>query len=293
VTKPMARFASGFFRRRQLAEAGDGLLADLAAGKTLAEPIVVVLAHPDDETIGLGSRLAKMTNLTLVYATDGAPPDMLRARSLGFESIEAYSRARFAELTKALHVLGVSATRQRALGIPDGHTIFHLTSLIDKIESIIAGCAAVLTHAYEGGHPDHDACALAVQVACSRLAAAGRTSPRRLEFAGYYSREGRLTANRFWPDVLNEARVEALSWRERRRKANAMREFRTQPFILKAFPPRLESYRDAPHYNFFAVPPPGEWFYDRNDWSLKGEAWLRQVRGSRLLSGRIESGVPL
>lgn len=280
MINPMGRLVSRLFRRRQLPAAGD-LLAALAGGETLTAPIVVVLAHPDDETIGMGSRLAKMRNLTLVYATDGAPPDMVRARSLGFENVEAYSRARFEELTKALHVLGVKAARQMALGFSDGLTIFQLISLVDKVESIIAGCAAVVTHAYEGGHPDHDACALAVQAACSRIAAAGGPPPLRLEFAGYYSRDGRLTVNSFWPDARSDARSVSLSWRQRRRKANAMREFRTQSFILEAFPPRLESYREAPRYNFFVAPPPGEWFYDRNDWPVKGRKWLEQVVKNR------------
>lgn len=281
----MARLTSRLPWRGWRSEASDSLLAALAAGEAIAAPVVVVLAHPDDETIGMGCRLANIADLTLVYATDGAPPDMVQARSIGFDSAEAYSRARFDELAKALDVLGVKPVRQLALGFSDGHAIFHVTSLVDKIESIIAGCAAVLTHAYEGGHPDHDACALAVQVACARLAAAGRTAPLRLEFAGYYGHAGRLTANSFWPDANNEAHAVPLSWRERRRKANAMREFRTQSFILKAFPPRLESFREAPHYDFLAAPPPGEWFYDRNDWPVTGRLWLEQVARHRHLLG--------
>jgi LmbE family N-acetylglucosaminyl deacetylase len=287
--QPMRGAASQFFRRRDRTTAGGDLLGALAACETLAAPVVAVVAHPDDETIGMGSRLATMANLTLVYATDGSPPNMVRARSLGFESAETYSRARFDELVKALHLLGIKPSRQVAFGFSDGQAIFHLTSLIDEVEASIAGCAAVVTHAYEGGHPDHDACALAVQVACRRILASSGTAPQRLEFAGYHSRGGTLAVNCFWPDARCEERVVSLSWRERRLKAKAMREFRTQSFIMTEFPPRFESYREAPSYDFFAAPPPGEWFYDRHDWPMKGRKWLEQVALNRqaLCSGSL------
>ena len=257
------------------------LVATIAGGETIASPTTVVVAHPDDETIGMGSRLSRLENLTLLYVTDGAPANMRRARSLGFDSVEAYSGARFDELRKALLIVGAKPARQMGFGFSDGYAVFHLTELIDRVEAAIAGSAAVITHAYEGGHPDHDACALAVQLACSRIAAAGGAAPLRLEFGGYHSRGGTLAVNCFWPHDRSEERVVSLSWRERRRKVKAMREFRTQSFIMRAFPPQLESYREAPSYDFFAAPPPGEWFYDRYDWPLKGRNWLEQVALNR------------
>jgi N-acetylglucosamine malate deacetylase 2 len=256
----------------------DDLLKAIVAGESVASPIVAVVAHPDDETIGMGSRLSQLKNLTLVIVTDGAPTDMRRARSLGFESVEDYSSARFDELQKALGVLGAQLVRQINFGFPDGQTVFHLAELAGSIEAVIVNSAAVITHAYEGGHPDHDACSLATQLACTRIAAAGREAPQLLEFAGYHSQNGQLTVNRFWQDSCRPESMVRLSWKERRMKRRAMRAFRTQSFLLEHFPPSNECYRRAPAYDFPKPPPPGEWYYDRYDWSLKGKDWLRQVR---------------
>ena len=250
------------------------LVERLASGELIASPVIAIFAHPDDETIGMGGRLSRLDNLTLVHVTDGAPRNMARARELGFESTEDYSRARFSELTRALFRLGVKPKCQIGFGISDGEVILHLTTLIDRLEAILGGYATVITHAYEGGHPDHDACALAVQVACVQLAAARRMRPLRLEFACYYSRAGKLHNNSFSADPQCLGVTVQLSRKERKLKRKAMREFRTQSWITGIFPVSHESYREAPMYDFLAPPSSGEWFYDRHNWPLKGKNWL-------------------
>ncbi len=253
------------------------MIAALTDKQECSAPVVVVVAHPDDETIGMASCLRRLTNLTLVVVTDGAPANMHRARALGFGSVEEYSIIRFSELDKALELLGARPVRRLNLGFSDGGTVFKLTEIAEKIEVALADSSAVITHAYEGGHPDHDVCALAVQSACARMAKANKKAPQRLEFAGYFSRAGQLSTNCFWPDPRSLELPIRLSWLERRRKRKAMRAFRTQSFILKEFPPNRESYRRAPVYQFLNPPPPGEWYYDRYDWPLKGEDWLRSA----------------
>jgi N-acetylglucosamine malate deacetylase 2 len=258
---------------------GDGgLLKALAAGESVAVPVTVIVAHPDDELIGMGSRLSRLENLTLVYATDGAPSNMRHARALGFDSAEAYSRARYDESRAALAIAGANPVRQKVLGFSDGDTVFHLLALVERVAQTITGAAAVITHAYEGGHPDHDSCALAVQLACSEISARGQKPPLRLEFAGYYSHGGQLVTNSFWPAADVREAVVRLSWREQRTKRKAMRAFATQSIIIKKYPPAREAYRGAPVYDFFRPPPPGEWYYDCYNWPLKGKDWLAQVR---------------
>ncbi len=54
---------------------GEAILARLAAGGPIAERVMIVVAHPDDETIGLGAQLRRFEDALLVHVTDGAPRD--------------------------------------------------------------------------------------------------------------------------------------------------------------------------------------------------------------------------
>ena len=178
--------------------AGEGsLCVRLAARERIAEPVALVVAHPDDETLGLGSRLHLFDRLTLIHLTDGAPADMGDARRAGFATRDAYAAARAAELAAALEVLGARPVRALAYGVLDQAVVEHLPELARRLASDLADQAAVVTHAYEGGHPDHDACALAVARARKALRP---DAPAAYEFAGYFGVDGVLHGNAFHPD---------------------------------------------------------------------------------------------
>jgi N-acetylglucosamine malate deacetylase 2 len=256
----------------------NGILEKVITGEIIYEKIVVIVAHQDDETIGIASRLCKFRNMTLIYTTDGAPRNLERAKALGFESAEDYSKARFAELRRALSILNVKPACLVTFKYPDGETVYNLPSLIDRVQREISGAAAVLTHAYEGGHPDHDACALATQIACDRIVSGPGHVPLHLEFAEYFCHNGKLVANGFLPNATDYPSAVRLSWSELRRKRRAMSAFVTQSFILSEFPPKCEAYRNSPRYDFNLPPPSGEWYYNQHHWSLTGDRWLDQVR---------------
>ncbi len=244
------------------------------------EPVVVVAAHPDDETIGMGGRLSKFANLKLIHVTDGAPQDLVRAKQLGFSTPTEYSNTRFRELQNALSILGVTPISHRCYRYKDGDVSSLLLDLVDLLESELETASAVLSHAYEGGHPDHDGCAFAIQAACNRLSRRGRKAPARLEFLGYHSLRGRFYSAAFWPEPEHAALTIRLSRQERLRKMKAMRAFHSQAWIMSAFKASKEMYRDAPYYDFRAPPPPGQWLYDKNGWAIKGETWLKQARSA-------------
>src|SRR5262249_45196073 len=130
----------------------------------LDQRVAIVAAHPDDETIGLGGQFAALRNPMLVYVTDGAP------RSLGPER-EDYGRRRREELAAGLHAGGAADVDLREIGLADQEASFHLPELTTRLAHLFRERQpqVVLTHPYEGGHPDHDASAFAVHAAVGEM----------------------------------------------------------------------------------------------------------------------------
>src|SRR5712671_1244219 len=177
--------------------AGEEILARLAARQRVGDRVVVVAAHPDDETIGLGAQLRRLDDALLVHVTDGAPRDGHDAAVYGFATLADYEAARRRELAAALAAGDAQQARTLCLGIVDQEAMHHLTELAHRLRDILERerPQAVITHAYEGGHPDHDAAAFAVHAAC-RLAA---EPPPILEMALYHRRDDQLVSGEFLP----------------------------------------------------------------------------------------------
>lgn len=127
---------------------------DLAA----CSEIVVVAAHPDDETLGLGATCAMLATsgvrVQVVSVSDGGashPNSSALARS-------QLEDARRAELRRAARALGVA--EPVSLGLPDGQIGDHEERLADLLTEILAAapagtwCAATWSG---DGHPDHEA----------------------------------------------------------------------------------------------------------------------------------------
>lgn len=231
-------------------------LAELAGQGPIRRPVALVVAHPDDETIAAGATLARFLDLTLIHITDGAPQDPAVARAHGFTTREAYAAARAAELTAALAAACARPVRSLAYGIPDGEVPSALPTLAARLAADLLPMAAVITHPYEGGHSDHDACAEAVQTAVARLAALTGRAPARLEFASYYRRGALLRPGRFWPDRSCPELVLHFAGPAAGRRAAALACFTSQAGNLRYFPAATERYRAAPDYDFSRPPPP-------------------------------------
>lgn len=249
------------------------LLAQLAYGKRVTVPVALVVAHPDDETIGIGSRLAALRRLTIVHLTDGAPRSLDDARRAGFADAAAYAAARERELGAALAVLGASAAKRIAYRCPDQESIEHLDATIDRLVIDLADVDAVITHPYEHGHPDHDTAALAVALACRRIAVERGDAPARFEFASYHLRDGGPAYGEFWPDpTRRECRVD-LAVDALAAKHAAVACHASQSQVLARFPLRPERLRVAPDYDFAAPAPPHACLYDGFGWEMTSAHW--------------------
>jgi N-acetylglucosamine malate deacetylase 2 len=246
--------------------------------------MLVVVAHPDDEAVGAGAQLARLRDVAVLHVTDGTPMDPLYAQRRGFETRDAYGEARQRESRAALRLVGVPAKRQFCLGIPDGDVPFHLVELSLMLADLLDELrpAVILTHAYEGGHTDHDAIAFGVQLACGILRREGTPAPIVLELTAYHSRNGRRVVHEFLParDAAGERTVK-LSPAARALKARMFARYRTQRRCLRQFSTAIEKFRPAPRYVFTEPPHEGALEYERAWQRMSGVEW--RARAARAL----------
>ena len=244
----------------------------LASGYVIDTPLALVVAHPDDETLWAGAALRRLRALTLVLVTDGAPEDMGDAHRLGFGSRADYAAARSAELDGALAALGCSARLVR-YDLPDQGAAFRVAEIANRLVRDCAGAAAILTHPYEGGHPDHDATALAVRLAADRL-----ETPV-VEFACYARFDGTRVFARFVPDLGCPEHRRALDADDRDRIERALAAHASQASVFGTWRPHEERWRTAPLHDFTRAPPGEAVLYDEFGWALTGERWRAATRG--------------
>ncbi len=138
--------------------------------------LVVVAAHPDDETLGVGGLAATLTER-------GVPVDVVSVSDGGaaYRDLSAFDRIRLEgrrrnEMDSAARFLGVRQPIH--LGFPDGRLGEHTDTLTELLTLILLDrpgmwCAAT----WRGdGHPDHEA------VGASAAAAAHRAGNPLLEY---------------------------------------------------------------------------------------------------------------
>ena len=206
---------------------------------------MIFVAHPDDETLACGGEMIHWPDCVIVHLTDGSPADLSDARNAGFASREDYARARNRELECALGQVG--GREHRSLHLTDQQTWHSLPGLTASVRALIDEIqpAAILTHPYEGGHPDHDSAAFAVQSACLSLDA---PSPQRLEAAFYNRHNGQFHPNEFLPGPpVTEITLDPAT---RARKERMFACFASQQPVLSLFSTAIERYRIRPPLRF-------------------------------------------
>ncbi|HSB76537.1 MAG TPA: PIG-L family deacetylase [Terriglobales bacterium] len=231
-------------------------------GRTL-----VLVAHPDDEAVGCGALLQRLREPVVVFATDGAPRDAYFWEKWG--SREAYAQLRREEARSALGLAGVRHIEFLRAGegyFTDQELFRRLAPALDSL-FVLAGRhqpEALLTLAYEGGHPDHDSCSFLMSVLGRSLSLPVWEMPL------YFRRkDGATLCQQF--RVVNGMEV-ALepSAEEQSTKHTMLAAYASQGEVLKQFSAAREWFRPQAAYDYSQPPHAGVLNYEAWGWPIKG-----------------------
>lgn len=235
-------------------------------------------AHPDDETIALGGRLGRFANAHLVHVTDGVPHKEDTPRAHGFNSMLEYRQARQQELSQVLETAGIGSISRECLEVPDQEASYQLTWLTRRLLLLIRihQPQVIFTHPFEGGHPDHDACAFAVQHAIELLRFRHEPDPMVIESPFYHAAkfgQGMETGTFVTAERPTQEIAYRLSPKEQQHKQALLDCFTSQREVLRSFPVAVERFRIAPTYEFRRLPNFGSVLYDKYSWGVKSGAF--------------------
>lgn len=226
---------------------------------------LAIYAHPDDEVIGASCALEYYgADVQLAFVTDGAPtledaPEYYHPNT-PWQFGSEYIDLRRSEARDVGRILGVQNEVQ-FLGLTDSSLHLETVNLLQMLRKLIVGTMPdlILTHAYEGGHLDHDL----VSAAVWKIINEAKMAVSVCETPLYSIQKGQMTHNQKfarhdgWP-TFTALPSEA--------KGKAMSRYLSQQIDLKYFDPKVMEYyhfRTDPDLSTFReLPNGGETTYD-------------------------------
>lgn len=235
--------------------------------------LLIVVAHPDDEAIGLGGQLSRWPGAHLTTVTDGSPLDLGDAQRAGCRNRTSYAALRKREQSEALRIAGLPQSQCTWMNVIDQHASRNLVNITLRIADQIDRLKVlnVITHPFEGGHPDHDAVAFAVHAAVQLVT---KQRPCIFEFASYHAGDEGMCVQKFRQG--SEASEVTLDHQERAIKRRMFEAHGSQAPVLAAFSPDVERLRLAPEYDFHHAPQ--DCWYERCEWGLTPRQWEAMAR---------------
>jgi len=243
----------------------------MADASQLLGRTLLLVAHPDDETVGCGTLLQRMAAPIVIFATDGAPRDQYFWGKYGARL--RYQRIREDEARKALALIGVSEVKffgsepvANGEVIVDQELYLQLPDAFERLTRLVElnRPEAILTLAYEGGHPDHDCCSFLAASLVTRFKLPA------WEFPLYFrSSSGEPIRQQFVsPDPGGEEAFIAPTPEEFVKKKAMLQAYSSQhPFLLD-FNPTVELFRPQRKYDYSRPPHSGALNYEAWGWPI-------------------------
>ena len=128
-------------------------LTPLPAWNPPAVRTLVVVPHPDDESLAVGgvirAQTLRGTDTTIVAVTDGEN---------AYDGVSGLGEVRRVEQTKALARLGVSSDRIIRFGLPDSDVASHEQRLVRDLMPLVSRDTHLIAPWKGDFHPDHQSC---------------------------------------------------------------------------------------------------------------------------------------
>lgn len=188
---------------------------------------------------------------------------------------------RHREALRALACIDLPPERIHCLGCVDQEAIQNISELVSRLVSLLRRLRPdiLITHAYEGGHPDHDAAALIAILANGIIESDGESVPRLMEMASYRAQDGALVTGEFLqsqpPAVILEFAPADCA-----RKRRMLSCYQSQSAVLQSFSSKRELLRTAPFYDFTQPPHAGRLWYECLNWPMTGSQWRELATAS-------------
>ena len=239
----------------------------------------VIVAHPDDEIVGAGCLISRLGDVSIVHVTDGAR-DLREAQTAGFEDVGSYAEARRQECLAALAVANVPEDHVIEFSVPDTSACDCLSDLTKRIAYYLqeSGTDIVVTHPYEGGHPDHDATAFATHAALELVRRNGFKPPTLFEMALHPGNDEISKLPEFLPGAEGETTTLVLDERATKLKRRMLECMPSQRRSIQASPVGFERFRLPPEYDFNVPPQKGKLHYENFDWAPRSTVWQSRAR---------------
>jgi LmbE family N-acetylglucosaminyl deacetylase len=236
--------------------------------RPLAKRTLVLVAHPDDETGGCAGLLQRISEPLVFFATEGAPASEFFWRRFG--SQRTYSLVRRHEAASALTAVGVKTTGflgdwiQSDAELRDQELFKCLPAAFEAAAAVIRRLkpGAILVPAYEGGHPDHDACSFLGFLLKKRFGLAVWEMP-----LYHRSINGELTCRTFRDNCGTET-VLKLSAAEQVTRRHMMSSYCSQWDLAQFINTPFEYFRPQVTYDYNKPPHSGLLNYQSWKWQI-------------------------